>query len=87
MESQETHSPEHTLWSGKRSQWCYAGHWFAGLIIAAAMAAAIYVYQRSLGAWLPWLYGAPLVVLLVVSFITAAARSRWTYRVTVPWSI
>jgi uncharacterized membrane protein YdbT with pleckstrin-like domain len=82
MESQEPHQPEHTLWSGKRSQWCFAGYWLSGLAIAAAMIAGIYFNQQALARWMPWAYGAPVLALLAASMAVAMARSRWSYRVT-----
>jgi len=81
-EPQEPHQPEHVIWSGKRSQWCYAARWFLGLAIAATMVTAIYFDQTDLNSWMPWIYGAPILVLLVVSIAVGIARNRWNYRVT-----
>ena len=74
--------PERILWSGHQSQWYFLGHWIGGLLIVAALAAGIYFYRYNLNPWMPWVYGVPIVALLIVMAIVAIKRRERTYRVT-----
>lgn len=82
MDTQEPHQPEQILWSGRRSQWFYVGHWFWGIIIAAAMTVGIRYNESQFSAWIPWIYGGPLLSVVLVVMGTVIARSRWKYQVT-----
>lgn len=74
--------PERILWSGHQSHWYFLGQWFVGLLIVAALAAGIYFYRYSLNQWMPWVYGVPILALLIVMAVVAFARRQRTYRVT-----
>jgi membrane protein YdbS with pleckstrin-like domain len=82
MSAEEPHEPERTLWTGRRSQWFYLGHWLIGLLIVAAIAAGSYYYQNELSRWMPWAYGIPVLSLLIVMAVIAIARGQRSYRVT-----
>ena len=73
---------ERILWSGHQSQWYFLGHWIVGLLIVAALAAGIYFYRFNLTQWMPWVYGVPIVALLIVMATVAFARRQRTYRVS-----
>ena len=73
---------ERILWSGHQSQWYFLGHWIVGLLIVGALAAGIYFYRFQLNPWMPWVYGVPVVALLIVMAVVAMKRRERTYRVT-----
>ena len=82
MNPDETHQPEQTLWTGRRSHWYYLGYWLIGWLVVAALAAGIYFYRLDLAPWMPWVYGAPVLALLAVFAAVGIARSQRRYRVT-----
>jgi uncharacterized membrane protein YdbT with pleckstrin-like domain len=82
MNTENEHQPERTLWSGHQSHWYFCGHWLVGLFIVAPLAVGIYFYRFDLSQWMPWVYGVPVVALLVVVVVVAFAHRLRTYRVT-----
>lgn len=82
MNTTPEHQPENILWSGHQSQWYFLGHRIVGLLIVAALAAGTYFYRLQLNQWMPWMYGVPILVLLIVMAVVAFARRQRTYRVT-----
>ena len=82
MNTDASPQAERILWSGHQSQWYFLGHWIVGLLIVTALAAGVYFYRLQLNPWMPWAYGVPIVVLLIVVATVAFARRQRTYRVT-----
>ena len=82
MSNEPEHQPERVLWCGHQSQWYFLGHWLLGLLIVAALAVGIYFYQADLQRWMPWIYGLPVVALLVLIAVVAVVRGNRTYRIT-----
>ena len=82
MNTDKEPSSERILWSGHQSHWYYLGHWIVGLLVVAALAAGVYFYRFNLTHWMPWVYGVPIVALLIVMAIVAFKRRERTYRVT-----
>ena len=82
MNTEKEPEPEHILWSGHQSHWYFIGYWFIGLLIVVALAAGIYCYRYDLNRWMPWVYGAPVVALLILMVVVAVARRQRNYRVT-----
>ena len=82
MSIEPEHQSERVLWTGHQSHWYFLGQWFIGLLIVAALAFGIYFYRADLQRSMPWVYGVPVVALLVVIMVVAFARGVRTYRVT-----
>lgn len=82
MPDETATSPETILWSGACSHWHYFGHWFFGLLLAAASGAGVYYNQESLAPWMPWAYFAPVVVLLIFISVIAWKRAERRYQIT-----
>ena len=82
MNTEKESEPERILWSGHQSHWYFLGYWIVGLVIVVALAAGIYFYRYDLNRWMPWVYGVPVVALLIVMIVVAVARRERTYRVT-----
>ena len=82
MNTESEKQPERILWSGHQSQWYFLGYWIVGLLIVVALAAGIYFYRYNLTQWMPWVYGVPILALLIVMAVVAFARRQRTYRVT-----
>ena len=74
--------PERILWSGHQSQWYFLSHWIVGFLVVAGLAAGIYFYRFNLTQWMPWMYGVPILALLILMTVVAFARRQRTYRVT-----
>src|SRR3954468_9072225 len=75
-------APETILWSGACSHWHYFGHWFFGLLLAAAAGAAVYFNREALAPWMPWAWFAPVAVLLLVAAVIAWKRAFYRYQIT-----
>ncbi|MEI6352204.1 MAG: PH domain-containing protein [Verrucomicrobiota bacterium] len=86
MSTDETHSPEEKLWSGRPSHWNYFGQYVAGIIAASAIAAAIFFSRENLAQALPgsmpWAYGLSLLPVLLVIASAAIQRMKRHYCVT-----
>ena len=82
MSNEPEHQPDRVLWSGHPSHWHYVGSWLFGLLVVAALAVGIYFYRVELSQWMPWIYGLPVLVLLVVYVSVVFARGAHTYSVT-----
>jgi uncharacterized membrane protein YdbT with pleckstrin-like domain len=82
MDSQEPHQPENIIWAGRRSWWFYLGEWFGSVILATLLVAAIRYNEDQLRAWIPWIYGIPLLLVPAVILGTVVYRNRWKYQVT-----
>ena len=52
------------------------------MLIAAGLAAGIYFYRIEFGRWMPWVWGAPVLALLITAAWVAVARGQRRYRVT-----
>jgi membrane protein YdbS with pleckstrin-like domain len=76
------HAPEATLWSGACSHWHYFGHWFFGLLLVAGTGAGVYFNRDALAPQMPWVWLAPVAVLLVVISVIAWKRAFERYQVT-----
>ena len=79
---EEAHVPERTLWTGRRSHWYFLGHWLLGILLPAALGAAIYFYRANLVPWLPWAWAVPALVFLGVIGIITWQRGNRRYTVT-----
>lgn len=82
MTNEAADDPEKVLWSGACSHWHYFGHWLFGLLLVAAAGAGIYFYRAELTPWRPWVYLAPLALLLMVISIIAWKRASRRYEIT-----
>ena len=82
MSNEPEHQPERVLWTGHQSHWYFLGQWLIGLLGVAALAVGIYFYRGELQRWTPWIYGLPVLALLIVMAVVAFARRQRTYRVT-----
>jgi uncharacterized membrane protein YdbT with pleckstrin-like domain len=88
MNPEESHAPEQTIWSGRPAHWNYFGHYLLGLLIGAAMLAAIYYLNLNgesapvISSAMPWAYGLALLPLLVVFVLVAFQRFKRFYSIT-----